>query len=168
MCWNWFSVDAPLDVQGPWVYSDTELDMIISWAIMYSNCNIFFCIETVSLAMWYSLFFPYGEMTQCGHPLVCLHKSTTHRLTHTQTAQILYPWPLTQEGKMFQNLHTWHQTPFSESNFHVRSPNMLYQKRGTIVGNTDNAILLEINRVNILHLIWFNFVGNWQHKNNMK
>ncbi len=26
----------------PWVYSDTELDAIISWAIMYSNCNTFF------------------------------------------------------------------------------------------------------------------------------
>ncbi len=32
---------APLNVHGPWVYSDTELDMIISWAIMYSNCNTF-------------------------------------------------------------------------------------------------------------------------------
>ncbi len=26
---------------GP-LYSDTELDTIISWAIMYSNCNTFF------------------------------------------------------------------------------------------------------------------------------
>ena len=36
-----------LTFHGPWVYSDTELDMIISWAIMYSNCNTFF----VPLAM---------------------------------------------------------------------------------------------------------------------
>ncbi len=27
------------------VYSDTELDTIISWAIMYSNCNTFFLQE---------------------------------------------------------------------------------------------------------------------------
>ncbi len=25
-----------------WVYLDTELDKIISWAIMYNNCNTFF------------------------------------------------------------------------------------------------------------------------------
>ncbi len=28
---------APLTFHGTWVYSDTELDTIISWAIMYSQ-----------------------------------------------------------------------------------------------------------------------------------
>ena len=35
-------VHASLTFHGPWVYSDTELDAIFSWAIMYSNCNTFF------------------------------------------------------------------------------------------------------------------------------
>ncbi len=42
--WNLFSY-ATLTFHGPWVYSDIELNTIISWAIMYSNCNIFLLLE---------------------------------------------------------------------------------------------------------------------------
>ncbi len=34
-------INASLTFHGPWVYSDTELNMIISWVIMYSYCNTF-------------------------------------------------------------------------------------------------------------------------------
>ncbi len=33
---------------------------------------------------------------------------------------------------------------------------------------TDNANLFELSKVNVLHLILFNFVGNGQHRVNMK
>ena len=33
---------ASLTFHEPWVYPDTDLDTIISWAIMYSNCSTFF------------------------------------------------------------------------------------------------------------------------------
>ena len=39
---------APLTFHGTWVYSDTELDTIFSWAIMYSNCNTFFQLSILS------------------------------------------------------------------------------------------------------------------------
>ena len=39
---NFHLIRSSLTFHGPWVYSDTKLNMIISWAIMYSNCNTFF------------------------------------------------------------------------------------------------------------------------------
>ncbi len=47
---NISKLSAPLIFHGPLVYSATELDTIISWAIMYSNCNTFFCMSRASLS----------------------------------------------------------------------------------------------------------------------
>ncbi len=41
-----------LTFHGPCVYSDTELDMIISWAIMYSNCNTFLIFVPIRIGAW--------------------------------------------------------------------------------------------------------------------